>query len=181
MAQLATTARVMHDLGLAAGFGGSLFGKVALNPAVRAIDSQQERGKVFSRAWNGINIIDVLSLGAVATTWALGRSPLTGKKASKDERRLARAKDILVTAAVASTVVNGVGSAILSRQVSTNNANGTGSPEGNPTLRRVVDILGDANLALNAGIITVTTFLAMKSSSPTRRFGFFSLPFSKKG
>src|SRR4051794_39401440 len=53
MATASTTAWVLHDLGLAAGFGGTLFGKMALNPAVKEVRSREERGKVLDRAWRG--------------------------------------------------------------------------------------------------------------------------------
>jgi hypothetical protein len=46
MTKLSTAAWVAHNLGLAACFGGLLFGKTALNPSLNAIDSQADRGKV---------------------------------------------------------------------------------------------------------------------------------------
>ena len=52
MVKLSTAAWVGHNLGLAAWFGGTLFGKLALNPSVRAISSREERGKVLNAAWN---------------------------------------------------------------------------------------------------------------------------------
>ena len=45
--KLSTPAQVAHNnLGLAACFGGTLFGKVAFNPSLRVIGSKPERGKL---------------------------------------------------------------------------------------------------------------------------------------
>ncbi|MBC7052135.1 hypothetical protein G6O46_24305, partial [Salmonella enterica subsp. enterica serovar Enteritidis] len=52
MATLSTTAWVLHELGLAAGFGSNLFGQLALNPAIAEIQSKRERGKVTHVAWD---------------------------------------------------------------------------------------------------------------------------------
>ena len=52
MRTLSTAAWVAHNLGLAACFGGLLFGKVALNPSLSAIDSEADRGKILNTAWN---------------------------------------------------------------------------------------------------------------------------------
>jgi hypothetical protein len=56
---LSTAAWVAHNLGLAACFGGLLFGKVALNPSLSAIESEAERGKVLNTTWNRYNAINV--------------------------------------------------------------------------------------------------------------------------
>ena len=43
MAEDNTVARSLHDLGLAAWFGGSLMGAVGLNGAAAAVDSAEQR------------------------------------------------------------------------------------------------------------------------------------------
>ena len=48
MRTLSTTAWVAHNLGLAACFGGLLFGKTALNPSLSAIASEADRGKILN-------------------------------------------------------------------------------------------------------------------------------------
>jgi hypothetical protein len=47
---LAYVTRAAHDIGLATWFGGTTFGKFALNPAVEAISERRERGEVLNRA-----------------------------------------------------------------------------------------------------------------------------------
>ena len=70
MAQDNTLARSLHDLGLAAWFGGSLMGAVGLNGAAAVVDAPTQRGvataTVFKAAVTG------LALGATAFSRALG-------------------------------------------------------------------------------------------------------------
>jgi hypothetical protein len=42
---------IVHRLGLAAAFGGMVFGKLGLDPAVDVIEERSERGRVITRAW----------------------------------------------------------------------------------------------------------------------------------
>src|ERR671939_363206 len=51
---LAYVTRAAHDLGLATWFGGSMFGKLAHNPSVKAISDPRERGKVVTAVATGI-------------------------------------------------------------------------------------------------------------------------------
>ena len=73
MRTLSTAAWVAHNLGLAACFGGLLFGKAALNPNLRAIESEADRGKILNTAWNRYNAINVASFATAAITWFPGR------------------------------------------------------------------------------------------------------------
>src|SRR5437763_14644326 len=47
----ATCAAIVRRLGIAAVFGGMLFGKVGLDPAGVVIKRPDERGRLVSRAW----------------------------------------------------------------------------------------------------------------------------------
>ena len=51
MAQDNSVARSLHDLGLAAWFGGSLMGAVGLNGAAGAVDSAEQRLRVANAGW----------------------------------------------------------------------------------------------------------------------------------
>jgi hypothetical protein len=169
MATLSTTAWVLHDLGLAAGFGGNLFGQLALNPAVKAVDSNRERGKVTHVAWDRYKAVNAASLAAVAGTWLVGRTFLSGREVGKDARALTIAKDILVFGAVAS----GIGAMILggsldrAMQESTTTGIETGLGSEPPTrvrkLQKSVSALGTLNLVMQAAVLATTTILAMKS------------------
>jgi hypothetical protein len=51
MAEDNTVARSLHDLGLAAWFGGSLIGAVGLNGAAAAVDPAEQRLRVANAGW----------------------------------------------------------------------------------------------------------------------------------
>jgi len=102
MATLSTTAWVLHELGLAAGFGGNLFGQIALNPAVQTIQSKRERGKVTHVAWDRYKAVNGVSLLVMAGTWFAGRALLSGREVGETSRALTLSKDILVAGALAS-------------------------------------------------------------------------------
>ena len=89
--------RAAHDLGLAGLLGGNLFGRLALHPSVTEISDEAERGKLVNAAWRRYGTVNSLSLLAVRAGWA-GRAGERGAPGnlSPAERRLARAKDVLV-------------------------------------------------------------------------------------
>src|SRR5688500_6498327 len=64
-ATMTGTALTLHDLGLAAGLGGSLFGQLALHPAVRRIDSRKERGEILNQAWRNYSPANAFGIVAV--------------------------------------------------------------------------------------------------------------------
>ena len=98
MSKLTTVAWIAHNLGLAASFGGILFGKVALNGKLDVLDSESDRGKLLNAAWNRYNAINVLSLGTAAATWFFGRAGISGRAIDEDARNLVLAKDALFVA-----------------------------------------------------------------------------------
>lgn len=51
MAQRNTLARTMHDLGLAAWFGGSLMGAIGVNGAAADVDDPRQRARVANAGW----------------------------------------------------------------------------------------------------------------------------------
>src|SRR3954449_4293178 len=94
---LSQVGRAAHDLGLAGLLGGNLFGRLALHPSVTEISDAGERGKVVNAAWRRYGTVNSLSLAAVVTGWVGARAgDATDSKLSGAERRLARAKDVLV-------------------------------------------------------------------------------------
>jgi hypothetical protein len=176
MATASTTAWVLHDLGLAAGFGGSLFGKLALGPAVEAVESKVERGRVLEKAWSGFQGVQIASLATMAGTWLVGRSLVSGRSAGRDVRHLVVTKDALVGTAVVTGIVTSIVGAMLSHEHAKQNgvpmiSGGKPAAETPPRaafLQRVVNVLGDVNLAVLAGVLGVTTVLAMKSGESSR-------------
>jgi hypothetical protein len=92
----ALPARAAQDIGAALLFGGNLFGRRAMHPALEWVSSPEERGKVVNEAWRRYGAFNSLGLAGVVGGWALERSGPLG------------ARDV----AVAAVAVTGVASAI---------------------------------------------------------------------
>ena len=175
MSKLSTGAWVAHNLGLAACFGGTLFGKLALNPSVAVIDSKPERGRVTGASWNRFNLVNAASLGVAAATWFFGRAGISSRSIDDEARGLVLAKDVLFGVAALTGLASLVVQRVLSRQApegavptETGNVPAPETPDGAARLVRVVSALGNANFALFAGIIAVTTILSMRAGESAR-------------
>jgi hypothetical protein len=175
---LAYVTRAAHDLGLATWFGGTMFGKFALNPSVRAISERRERGKVLNAAWNGYNVLNAAGLGAAAVGWAGARlTEANPVRLSTTENVLSIAKDGLMAAAVVTGVVNGVQGARLARQardgavpVETGTDPAAETPQKAAGIQRSLDVLGNVNIGVGAALIAVNAVLAQVNySRPTAR------------
>lgn len=59
-----TVVRSLHDLGLAAWFGGSLMGAVAVNGASRDMALRDERVAISTDAWNRFTPVGVVAIGS---------------------------------------------------------------------------------------------------------------------
>jgi hypothetical protein len=167
---LSTTTWVLHDLGLATGFGGALYGKAALQPAVKAISSTRERHAVVALAWKDFSVFNAISLATIAGTWFIGRPHLSGREIDGTTRALVIAKDALIGAAVATGVGSMVTGLLGDRaQHAASDAGGLGVATGRSApLRTASGVLGYVNLAAIAGAIGVTAALAMKAGRPNR-------------
>lgn len=77
-------ARSLHDIGLAAWFGGSLMGAVGLNGGAATAEDPSQRAKIASAGWNRWTPVNAAAIGAhlagavVITVANKGR--LTGQK-----------------------------------------------------------------------------------------------------
>jgi hypothetical protein len=182
MTMLSTTAWVVHDLGLASAFGGSLFGKLALEPAVGEVADERERTRVEDRAWKRFSVWNTIGLAAVGLTWFAGRKLLSGREVSKTARALTITKDALVGASLGVGVAATVIGRLLAREKS-DRAPASSSIETatllpapqiendkSEKLEKAVNILGDAQLGLTAAILAVTSILAMESGK-SLKFG----------
>src|SRR5919202_2262395 len=113
MSRLSTTAWVAHELGLGASFGGLLFGKLALNPNLDAIEPNPQRGKILNAAWNRYNVVNAVSVGTAVATWFAGRTGIRGRVIDEEARGLVVAKDALL----ATTVITGLASIVSGRRL----------------------------------------------------------------
>ena len=96
MVQDNTLARSLHDLGLAAWFGGSLMGAVGLNGAAAVVDSPEQRLRMANTGWAPVN------LAGIAAHLAGGTVLLAGNKG-----RLATQRGV-VGATVAKAALTGL-------------------------------------------------------------------------
>jgi hypothetical protein len=101
--QQGAVAKVAHEISTAAWFGGSLFGKFVLNPAVRVLDSESDRGKMLNNAWARYKLVNALASGVSILSWTLGVRPDL-EEVSDDVRTAVITKDALLGLAAASSL-----------------------------------------------------------------------------
>jgi CBS domain-containing protein len=99
MAQDNTVARSLHDLGLAAWFGGSLMGAVGLNGAAAVVDQPEQRLRVANAGWARWTPVN---LAGIAAHVAGGSMLLVANKG-----RLASQRGV-ATATIAKTALTGL-------------------------------------------------------------------------
>jgi hypothetical protein len=167
---LSQAGRAAHDLGLAGMLGGTLFGRMALHPAVAAISDPAERGEVVNAAWRRYGVVNALGLAAVTAGWVGARAAeAADRNLSPAERRLARAKDGLV----ATVCATGVASAVTGLRFARSAPGGAvplrdgdhTAPGAPPTARRLkaaLNALGAVTLAAEAALVGVNAALAQE-------------------
>ncbi|MGI8520191.1 MAG: hypothetical protein ACR2MC_06260 [Actinomycetota bacterium] len=64
MTNSSTTARTLHDAGLAAWFGGSLMGAIGLNGAAAQVDDAGQRARVANAGWARWTPLNLAAIGA---------------------------------------------------------------------------------------------------------------------
>lgn len=97
--------RVVHDLGLAVWWGGSLMGTMAMNPAVEVLDDPEERGKMVDEGWALFQPWAAAGLtAAIISHIMMRRNP--PRRPSSKYKNVARIKDALYGVAVVSSVAS---------------------------------------------------------------------------
>jgi hypothetical protein len=166
---LSQAGRAAHDLGLAGLLGGSLFGRMALHPAVASISDPRERGEVVNAAWRRYGAVNSLSLAAVVAGWAGARAEAADRNLTPAERRLARAKDGLVGALVAFGVASAVDGVRFARSApggAVPLADGShptaDTPAAAARLKRRLNVLGALTIGAEVGLVAVNAALAQE-------------------
>jgi hypothetical protein len=176
---LSQIGRAAHDIGLAGLLGGNLFGRLALHPSVTEISDPAERGKVVNAAWRRYGTVNTLSLLAVSTGWLGARvNEAADRRLSPEERRLARAKDVLV----AVVAVSGLATAAEGVRFARAEPGGAvplddgdhAAPQASAGARRGkrrLNALGAASLAAEVGLVAVNAALNQRNyrRPPVRR------------
>ncbi|HSI03819.1 MAG: hypothetical protein ACAI38_12835 [Myxococcota bacterium] len=162
---LTGTALTLHDLGVAAGFGGALFGQMAFHPAMKAVGNTKERGELLHRAWRNFSPAHAAGIAIVGLTWLTGRTMISGSEIDSTTRRLVLAKDVMVASYVASGL-GAIGLGFLGGQneprVSTAEK-AVGNREPNDTALKASGHLGRINIIAGAAIIALTAVLNIKA------------------
>jgi hypothetical protein len=114
MAKLTSAALAAHELGLAAAFGGVLFGETGLGRSVRVLSDEIDRSRVIEQAWKTYSVPNSIGLITAAATWFIGRSAFSGRFMGRKMRRLILAKDL----ALGVTLVSGLGAQLVGRKLS---------------------------------------------------------------
>jgi hypothetical protein len=177
--ELSQVGRAAHDIGLAGLLGGTLFGRAALHPSVSEISDRSERGRVVNAAWRRYGVINTLSLAAVVSGWVGARvDEAADRRLTPVERRLARAKDVLVGV----VGVTGVATAAQGIAFSRSAPDGAvplrdgdhAAPEATERSKRAkrrVNALGIASLAADTALVVVNAALEQRQHRrpPVRR------------
>ncbi len=170
-------ARITHDLGLAACFGGTLFGKVVFNGSLPAIASKTQRGRLGAAFWNRANPVNGVAFGLALATYLPGRLGRSYGEADGGSRGLLLAKDILAGAAGAAGLAAVLAQISLNRRAPEGavplESGGVPAPEAGETtalIQRAVGALGGVNVALFAGLVAVTAMLSESGGAARCRF-----------
>ena len=160
MPQRNTLVRSMHDLGLAAWFGGSLMGTVGLNGAAATADSPSERLEISSRGWARWAPVQV---GAILVHGIGGIGLIAGNKTRLVGQREARTNTVVKLAVTALAGASSVGSALAGKVMSDHadegargvTEPGTGSSAELERAQRIQKVLQWTTPALTAVLIVL--------------------------
>src|SRR4051812_3962263 len=176
---LSQIGRAAHDAGLAGLLGGNMFGRFALHPSVTEIADPEERGKLVNAAWRRYGAINSLSLLAVTTGWAGARlNEAADGRLSPAERRLARAKDVLVGVVALTGVATGAEGMRFAREAPGGaiplDDGDHAAPQASHAaqrLKRRLNTLGAVSLAAEIGLVGVNAALDQRNfrRPPARR------------
>jgi hypothetical protein len=107
MHALAKTICAVHQLSLATAFGGSVFAKTGLRPALKeGIGDMPDRLKVAEIAWKGFNRVNVPAHLAFGATWLYERHMLTKLHLDAHTQSLVAIKDMLVLGSFVTGIAN---------------------------------------------------------------------------
>ena len=163
-------AKIAHNLGLAAWFGGSLFGQIALNPTVSSISDKSERGRVLNESWGRFNAVNSLALASAVISWRAGDLM---DDAELRAPALARAKNLLLGGAAVNAVISGIMGARIAKQASggaTPVESGTEpapeTPQEAASAQRAISFFGYGSLVLVAVVIALSAVIETEPIKP---------------
>lgn len=108
MSQTDTLARSLHDVGLAAWFGGSLMGAFGLNGAAAQVEDPTERATIATAGWKRWAPVNALAIGAYLVGGAMIVAANRQRVATQSGVGSATAaKTAITAAALAATALSG--------------------------------------------------------------------------
>ena len=163
--------RAASEIGMAGLLGGTLFGRLAMHPAVTEISDPRERGRLVNAAWRRYGVINSLSLAAVVGGWVGARADEAhNRNLSSRERRLAHVKDGFVAAAAVSglaTMLEGIRFSRTAPGGAVPLADGDHTAPGASSLqarsKRRLNVLGVVSLVADAGMVAADAALAQEN------------------
>jgi hypothetical protein len=177
MHSLVKAACVLQNLSLATAFGGGLFARRAMKPAVIAeITDEKERGRVLAAAWNKYAVRNVPAHIVFTTTWLFERNAILKLHIDRETRKLVSFKDVLITGAL----LTGIANAVVGQRLQRDYPDGipvSDRPSTDPQVeryRRFFRVMGNANIAftgaaLAMGPVIVGSILHSMRHSALRR------------
>lgn len=158
-----TFSRSLHDLGLAAWFGGTLANAVALNPAAGKAGDDSASGRVTTAGWDAWTPVNAAAIG----THLIGDlGQLVGNKGRLGAQRGVGSMAVVKTALTAAALGATAYSRMLGRKVSEHSdvpvRDGTSptfqTPEGVAKAQRQLKVLQWAIPALTGALVVVSAF-----------------------
>jgi len=100
-----TLTRALYDIGFGVWFGGSVFGILAMNPAVEVLDDPEERGKMVDEGWARFQPYGALGLGIATITHFImrGKGPI---KKNDTYKTFALLKDFFIVGAGVTSIAS---------------------------------------------------------------------------
>jgi len=169
MSRTTTTLRTLHDVGLAAWFGGGLMGAIAVNSTARRAEDLSERHRLSSHGWSRWAPVNAAAVGThlVGATGLLlaDRGKLARERA---DRRTALLKGGLTTGALAVTVLARRRARVITEHLDNPSEGpdqpGTRSPGSFANAQDQLRVLHWAVPALTGGMLVLSAVQARRST-----------------
>ena len=186
MKALAVAAGAIHGLSLGIAYGGPIFAKVGLKPALRKAHSKEERRATMQVAWSRFSKVNVPAHVGFAASWVVLRTMVRGLRLDRSTKNLLIAKDVLIAGALITGVAATVVGKALKRaaQIKTTpsgkstKAGEAGEEKHYKRLMRLEKKLGRANMAFVAGAIIISPAIAL-GIFRSRRMGLLQRLFNR--
>lgn len=159
---------------LAIAYGGPIFAKFALYPALKEISSEKERGKLMEEAWNRFVPIDLSAHIFFTASWLVCRRTLTSRRISRETAQLVAFKDVLVAGALVTGLASIAATRMMKRELPEGfSVDACGNvkedqPQG-VKYERFLRFVGSLNRAFTAGALSLGPAIAATALKSSRR------------